>query len=68
MHIIVTRETSDTLGSVQFRWSVTMKARDATGKRSLGYRGSGTIKEDLTGLEFETGPEVYDEHVPRWTP
>jgi len=45
-----------------------MKARDATGKRSLGYRGSGTIKEDLTGLEFETGPEVHDEHVPRWTP
>jgi hypothetical protein len=68
MHIIVRQDVPGANGSVRYRWSVTMMASDATRTRSLGYRGTGIINEDLTGLEFERGTEVHDEYLLRWTP
>jgi hypothetical protein len=67
MHIIVKRASSDTHVPARFQWSVTFKAPDAAGERYLGYRGSGTIEENLTGLQFEYGPAVLDERRPVWT-
>jgi hypothetical protein len=55
-------------GSTLYCWEVTMLAPDATGRRILGYRASGTIQDDLTGIVFKKGPEVHDENLPRWTP
>lgn len=68
MHVVVEQVAPDANGSIRYQWSVTMLASDALGKRSLGYRGSGSINKDLTDLQFETGPEVHDENLPRWTP
>lgn len=68
IHIIVRADTSSENGSDRYWWSVTMMASDATGKRSLGYRGTGNINSTLTDLKFESGPEVHDEKLPRWTP
>jgi hypothetical protein len=67
MHINIKRIAAGADGSARFRWSVTMMASDAKGERTLGYRGSGIIEGDLTGLQFETGPEVHDESRPVWT-
>jgi hypothetical protein len=68
MQIIVSRIADDATRPMRFQWSVTMMAPDATGERSLGYRGAGVIEQNLTGLRFERGPEVHDENLPRWTP
>jgi hypothetical protein len=68
LHIIIRPDAPGANGSIRYWWSVTMMASDATRTRSLGYRGTGIINEDLTGLEFERGPEVHDENLPRWTP
>jgi len=55
-------------GTTQYQWEVTIMAPDATGRRVLGYRASGTIQDDLIKVVFEKGPEVHDENLPRWTP
>jgi hypothetical protein len=67
IHIVVRRNCSEAKAATGFKWSVTLKAPDAAGGRYLGYRGHGTIDEDMTNLKFEYGPAVLDEKRPVWT-
>jgi hypothetical protein len=68
LHIVVVCVPSSEGHPSHYQWSITLKSPDAKGERSLGYRGSGVIKGNLTGLLFNRGPEVHDENLPRWTP
>ncbi len=62
LHVVVTRKPN----VPQLEWAVMLIAADAQGNRALGYRGTGTIL-DAGAVAFESGPEVHDENLPRWT-
>ena len=52
----------------RYAWKVTLLSSDASGRRDLGYRCSGTVSDDMTGLGFDGEVEVHDENIDRWTP
>jgi hypothetical protein len=69
MHVIIQplSKASESGTNLHLHWSVTMRAPDATGVRRLGYRATGTIRRDLSIVEFDIGPQVHDEERPVWT-